>query len=338
MLLNVTHFLTQIRQLFPGIGVVCVTGMAASFLGQHYGVPTMLFALLLGMSTSFLYSNHSECQSGIEFISKDLLRVGVALLGFRISLSDFSLLGWSALGLIAIAILSTIVVGVLLAKVFKLSAHFGALTGGAVSICGASAALALSSIMPNSPHKERDTLLTIIGVTTLSTVAMVLYPILSSYFGLSDTAAGFFVGATIHDVAQVVGAGYSISESAGDVATLTKMVRVALLVPVVLLMLYVFRITNKNKAHNVTSMPTFPLFLVAFITFMLLNSFIDFPEWMLNLLKSISSMCLVIAIAAIGMKSNFASFKNMGIYPIILMVIETVWISVIVLLYILWQA
>jgi uncharacterized integral membrane protein (TIGR00698 family) len=161
--------------------------------------------------------------------------------------------------MLAGAIFTTIVLGVFLAKMLGLQKRFGALTGGSVAICGASAALAISTILPKGANHERDTLLTVIGVTAMSTIAMIVYPILSAQLGMSETEAGIFLGGTIHDVAQVVGAGYSVSENAGDMATLTKLVRVAMLMPVVLIMMIV--IGRFYKSHSQSGEVYLPLLL-----------------------------------------------------------------------------
>lgn len=199
----------KINALMPGVFVAVITGLAALFLSEHYGAPAMLFALLLGIALSFLH-NETKCQAGIEFAATHLLRVGVALLGFRIAFDDLISLGWSTAILLVVAIASTIIFGIFISRLLGLSQRFGALTGGSVAICGASAAMAISAIMPDSKDKERDTLLTIIGVTSLSTLAMILYPILASELSLTEQQTSIFLGGTIHDVAQVVGAGYSM--------------------------------------------------------------------------------------------------------------------------------
>ena len=110
---------------------------------------------------------------------------------------------------------------------------FGLLTGGATAICGASAALALAAALPAHPGKERATLFTVIGVSALSTRAMIAYPMIVHALDLGPQAAGVFLGATIHDVAQVVGAGYGMSQETGDTATVVKLMRVAMLLPVI---------------------------------------------------------------------------------------------------------
>ncbi|MFT4654633.1 MAG: putative integral membrane protein (TIGR00698 family), partial [Patiriisocius sp.] len=217
--------LQQTKDIFPGVIVSGIVGLAALFLAQHYGAPAMLFALLLGLAMGFLYQD-GKCKPGIDFVACHVLRIGVALLGLRIAFSDLQALGWQTALLLLFAVGSTIAVGVLLAKIMGLDKRFGMLTGGSVGICGASAAMAIAAVMPDTKNKDRDTLLTIIGVTTLSTIAMVAYPIIAGMIGLDDKQTSIFLGGTIHDVAQVVGAGYSVSEQTGDLATLTKLVRV----------------------------------------------------------------------------------------------------------------
>lgn len=326
---QIEQLVQQSRQLAPGIFVAVITGLAALFLSEHYGAPAMLFALLLGIAMSFLYQD-TQCKAGIEFTACHVLRVGVALLGLRIAFDDVVSLGWQTALLLIVAVASTIIFGILLAKVFRLSTRFGALTGGSVAICGASAAMAISAVLPKDENRERDTLLTVIGVTSLSTVAMVAYPIIATYLGLDETQTSIFLGGTIHDVAQVVGAGYSVSEQTGDLATLTKLVRVAFLMPVVLCFLLVLK---ANKAASVENgkTPGLPAFLVAFVVLMLLNSLVDIPQVITTTATEVSRFALVVAITAIGMKSNLGQLTKVGIKPIILMVAETAWIALLIL-------
>lgn len=319
----------QIKASFPGISVATITGLAALFLSEHYTAPAMLFALLLGIALSFLYED-SKCKAGIEFTASTVLRIGVALLGFRISFTDLSTLGFPTVTLLVVGIVSTILFGLVLSRILGLSRELGALSGGSVGICGASAAMAISAVLPNSPDKERDTLLTIICVTSLSTIAMVLYPIIADRLGLSAFETSIFLGGTIHDVAQVVGAGYSISEETGDMSALVKLVRVSFLMPVVFMFLYVIKL--KCKTDNLgQKAPGFPLFLIAFVVFMTMNSVLSLPAVVQETAGQISQFALIISITAIGMKSNLSQLTSVGIKPIVLMVCETVWIAFIIL-------
>lgn len=322
------------KNIWPGLGIATITGMAALFLSEHYNAPAMLFALLLGMAVSFLYQSNTPCACGIDFTASTLLRAGVVLLGLRIALGDLAILGWQTALMLAGAIFTTISLGVLLAKGLGLQKRFGALTGGSVAICGASAALAISTILPKGKNHERDTLLTVIGVTAMSTIAMIVYPILSVQLGMNETEAGIFLGGTIHDVAQVVGAGYSVSESAGDIATLTKLVRVAMLMPVVLIMMVVIKGFYTSKGHTGEGeIPSMPLFLIGFIALMLLNSFVSLPAFIIETGTQVSRFFLVVSITAIGMKSNLGKLAEVGVLPIIMIVAETLWIALLILGY-----
>jgi len=317
-----------VSPLWQGASIAVMTGLAALFLSEHYGAPAMLFALLLGMAVSFLYQSDSPCAKGIDFTGSTILRVGIVLLGTRIALGDLITLGWQTALMLAGAIFTTIILGVILARVFGLQKRFGALTGGSVAICGASAALAISSIMPNSEHKERDTLLTVIGVTAMSTIAMILYPIIVNYLEFDAHNAGVFLGGTIHDVAQVVGAGYSVSPETGDIATLTKLVRVAMLLPVVLIMMVII---NRSNQSNKSDLPKVPGFLIGFVILMVINSCFSLPSVLLESANELSKFFLITAIAAIGMKTNLGKLTEVGIKPIILIVAETVWIALLIL-------
>ncbi len=332
-----TSLKKQVTDTLPGVGIACITGLAALFLSEHYQAPAMLFALLLGMAISFLYQENTQCAKGIDFTACHLLRTGVALLGLRIALEDLAALGWQTGLMLFVAIVSTILVGVGLAKVCKLQKRFGMLTGGSVAICGASAALAISSILPNSKNKDRDTLLAVIGVTAFSTFAMIAYPILVEYLEFNQTEAGIFLGGTIHDVAQVVGAGYSVSEGSGDLATLTKLVRVAMLLPVVLVLMLIMKSAAAKAGSTIESeVPKFPGFLIWFVILMLLNSFIDLPDVVLTSSNELSRFLLVVSITAIGMKSNLGKLVEVGMLPIFILFMETVWIAVIILAYVLY--
>src|SRR4030095_15610013 len=168
-------------------------------------------------------SGEGPCAPGIEFASKAGLRIGVALLGLRITASQVAALGWQPVILAVVAIVLTIGPSMLAARSMGFHTLFGFLSGGATAICGASAALALAAALPAHPQKERAKLFTVIGVSALSTVALSVSPMSAHWLGVSAHAAGVFLGATIHDVAQVVGAGYGISRETGDVATLVKL-------------------------------------------------------------------------------------------------------------------
>jgi uncharacterized integral membrane protein (TIGR00698 family) len=317
----------EFQRLLPGVFISIMIAMSASFVAGAYGVPHMLLALLFGMVVHFL-ARTTTGAPGINFASKTVLRFGVALLGLRIGLSDVMDLGTTGVLIVVGAVAATISFGVLLAPVLGLGRDQGALSGGATAICGASAALAISSVLPPSKQRERDTLFTVIAVTTLSTIAMVLYPALTAVLGFDDVSAGFLVGASIHDVAQVVGAGYMISPEAGDMATITKLLRVALLVPACFVLSIAFSHGRQSGSYKTVPLPWF---LVVFIVLAVLNSTGVIPVALAQGLKSLSSWCLVTAVAAIGVKSSLGEIRAVGLPAAVLVVCETLFILGVVL-------
>lgn len=313
--------LNDFRNLSPGI-LICVTiATAAQFLAEHYGAPQMLFALLLGMSFHFL-AEEGPCRTGVYYSANTLLRFGVALLGLRITVDQVISLGLNTVVLVIGGLIMTLIFGIVASKTMGRGIRFGILTGGSVAICGASAALAIAAILPNSKNGERDTIFTVIAVTTFSTIAMILYPIISAFMGLEDNLSGIFIGGTIHDVAQVIGAGYTISNEAGDIATVTKLFRVAMLVPVVLVLSIVFHGENKS-----TGQTPLPLFIIGFCAMVVLNSSGVIPSLIHELLIDLSQWCLVTAIAALGIKTSLKALMTIGFQPVAVLLMETAFIA-----------
>ncbi len=326
--------LNTVSRVGQGV-LVCVTiALATTFIADHYGGPTLLYALLFGMSLHFL-SEEGRCLAGVEFASRTILRLGVALLGVRITIEQVMELGIGPLLTVVVGVALTILMGAVLARLLGVHRDLGLLTGGSVAICGASAALALSAVMPRHATSERNTILTVVGVTTLSTLAMVTYPLVVGVLGLSDSEAGIFLGGTIHDVAQVVGAGYMISEGTGDVSTFVKLLRVAMLVPAVMAFMFLFRHARREE-NGARKVPMLPGFLVAFVALVIVNSLGWIPSLVAEGFTDLSRWCLVTAIAALGIKTSFQKLAVVGWKPVILMAAETLFLLLVVLAFILF--
>lgn len=315
-----------IYAVYPGLLVAATIGLASTWLATRYDAPVMLFALLLGMAFHFLHED-GRCLAGIEFASRTILRIGVALLGVRITLDQLAGLGTAPVVIVLGGVATTIFLGWAFARTLKLHPSFGVLSGGAVAICGASAALAIASVLPKSSRLEADTILTVVLVTAFSTVAMVIYPIFAESFGMSHVTAGIFLGGTIHDVAQVVGAGYTISDETGEIATYVKLLRVAMLLPVVFIIAAVVSSTSGPVGEKRIQIP---YFLIGFAVLVLVNSTGTIPEEIRIFTADASRWFLVTAIAALGMKTSLRQVFAVGWKPIGLVAVETGWIFVFV--------
>lgn len=314
----------QLGQHFPGVLVCGVIALAATFVSEHYGGPQLLYALLIGLAFHFL-NGDPRVARGINFCGRTVLRVGVALLGARITFAQVAELGPQTALLMVLAVLLTIGFGLLLARWLGCARDEGVLTGSAVAICGASAALAVSSVLPQTRENERFTLLAVVGVTVLSTVAMVVYPFSLNAIGLTPAQAGIVLGGSIHDVAQVVAAGMMLGPQAGDTATLVKLFRVMLLMPVVLVIAVLYRKHPGVRTPD-TEVPLIPGFLLAFIVLVMLASVGTITPDMAKVAGDASRWMLVTAIAAAGVKTSFEDLLKLGWKPVVLLVGETVFI------------
>jgi len=306
--------------LFPGLIVVGTIAAAAGFLSIHYKAPVMLFALLIGIAFNFLASDE-RCAPGIEFSSKKILRFGVALLGFRVTLDQILGLGTNTLLLVPILVLSSIAISWLIAKLMGRKYLFALLTACAVSICGAAAALAVASVLPNWKERHRDTLFIVVCVTALSTFAMITYPILFTVANFNDIEIGILIGSTIHDVAQVVGAGYAVSNEAGDVATFIKLLRISML-PIIVILIAVL-LKGDDESRTISS-KAFPWFALGFALCLVVNSSGYIPLIISGFLANVSQWFLVFAIAGLGVSTSLKSMMELGGRSILLMVLQTI--------------
>jgi uncharacterized integral membrane protein (TIGR00698 family) len=331
------HGIAQIRSWWPGSALAVVVALAATGVSVLHGGPQLLYALFFGISFHHL-SHEPSTKPGIEFCSRTVLRLGVGLLGARITADQIASLGWATAGCVIFAVASTILIGIALARRLGMSRSQGVLSGGAVAICGASAALAISAVLPKEKEGDRFTLVVVVSVTALSTLAMVLYPLIAKLLHLDPRLAGLFLGGTSHDVAQGVGAGYTLGTEAGDFATIVKLFRVALLAVVVVLVATAFR-SSRNEdtgGPKPRKQPLVPWFLRLFLGMVLANSLGAFNAQAQQAFGSVARACLVTAIAALGMKTSFAQLARAGWRSFALIVTETVWIAVVILLAIWW--
>jgi uncharacterized integral membrane protein (TIGR00698 family) len=322
-----TKTMDTLRDALPGLLLSATIALAVRFVSDRLGGPAMLYALLFGMAFNFLTEDERFAR-GIRFASRNILRFGVALLGLRITTGDVMDLGWPVVALIVASVVATILVGGLVGRAFGLKGDQSILSAGAVAICGASAALAISSVLPSHKDHERNTILTVAGVTALSTVAMVIYPVFVTYLDYDNTTAGIFLGATIHDVAQVVGAGYMISDQTGEISTLVKLIRVACLVPVVLT---ISLLLHSRRSPDAAKTPLLPWFLVAFVVLVIVNSMGWVAADVHEILTPVSSWCLLTAVAALGVKTSLKALVDVGPAPVGVMLIQTVFLAVFVI-------
>lgn len=337
----------------PGVCFCLLIVLASSYLTEHYGSSQILAALLLGMAFNSI-SRYSEFSAGINFCSSYLLRAGVAFLGVRITFEQINELGYQPVLVVVVVVSTTIMFSVFIGWLMKLDNPKSIISGVAVAICGASAAMAVASIVPNSKKTEQHLLCSLAAVTGLSTIAMIVYPAMLTNFGLSTEQIGIVLGASIHDVAQVLGAGSIVSPEVAELATYTKMLRVSMLVPVItILVIYFMKRKNVDETvvsdednnccdininikKNISSeintekkkpkIFIVPPFLIAFIALVIIANmnFLSAPT--IEHMSNFSQFSLWSAMAALGTKTNPVEMWTVGKKPMLLLLLNTLFI------------
>jgi hypothetical protein len=318
-----------------------VIALAATLVASLHGGPQLLYALMFGVAFNYL-SHENRTRPGIEFSGRMVLRFGVGLLGARITAAQIVGLGWETALTVVAATATTVLCGLVVGRWLGMSRAQGVLSGGSVAICGASAALAISAVLPRGKGTDRFTLMVVVVVTVMSTLAMIIYPLIARILSLPPTQAGLFLGGTIHDVAQVVGAGYMLGQAAGDSATIVKLLRISLLALVVMIVSVAFKGEREQASPDIGAggksgeQAFVPWFLWMFIGMVVLNSLGALSVPVQLAANDISRACLVVAIAALGMKTSFNELAQLGWRPLALIAIETVWIATFVLAAVVW--
>jgi uncharacterized integral membrane protein (TIGR00698 family) len=311
--------LSAARTLAPGVALSAALAatavLSAPVIARVFPIPAMVVALLLGIALNRLAARPAF-QPGLAFCVKKLLRWAVALLGLRIALGDIVALGFGAAALVVVSMTVTVLSGFWFARFFSQNESFGALAGAATAVCGASATLATSTVVPSYYGKEADIAFVVVAVNALSTLAMVLYPPICALLGFDERLTGVMLGATIHDVAQVVGAGYAVSEPVGNTAVIVKLFRVFLLLPVVLAIGWWF--TRKGVEHGAAKVPV-PVFALVFLGLCIVNSLATAAPALVPLygpakaaLVEASTWGLLIAIGALGLGTSVTAVARLG--------------------------
>lgn len=308
-----------IRDVLPGLALATLVAVAAiamaPLLARLIPIPAMVIALFIGILLNSV-ARRPLFQPGIVFCLKNLLRWAVALLGLRVALGDIAALGFATAALVIAAMLATVAAGFLFARWFGQEPGYGALAGAGTAVCGASATLATSIVVPDYKGKAADVAFVVIAVNALSTAAMVLYPLICAALGFDEQATGIMLGASIHDVAQVVGAGYAVSETVGNTAVIVKLFRVLLLLPVVLAIGWFF--ARRAVATDAAQIP-FPMFALVFVLLCAINSIASAipttaPVYLLFKapLVEASAWGLLIAIGALGLGTSLPAIAALG--------------------------
>nr|WP_273033226.1 putative sulfate exporter family transporter [Pseudaminobacter soli] len=305
-------------------GLVAITARtASSWMLPTVDVPALVLALVIGLAIGQI-GREPVVAPGLAICAKTLLKVAVVLLGLRVALQDIAQLGLATLVGLVVMMAMTVAAAVVAARLLSQSSLFGTVAGVATAVCGASAALATASVLPSYKGKEADVLFVILTVNILSTIAMVVYPLLGASLGFGDTQMGVMLGASIHDVAQVIGSAYAVSEQTGNTAVVVKLARVSLLLPVLVIVGYVF------GRGNVSGKAPFPWFVLGFLVLCVANTLLSSSASLLpyylpahGFLRLAGDWLMLTAIAAIAIRSPVSELLRVPLKSSAIVVLAT---------------
>ena len=266
----------------------------------------------------------------VEFASgstKYILRFGIILYGFRLTLQNLQEVGFGGIFIAFCIVLFTFIFGYFIGvKVLKLDREIAILCSAGSSICGAAAVMATSSVLKNEAYKSA---IAVSFVVIFGTIAMFLYPFLYKLgiFDFNPSQMGVYIGATLHEVAHVVGSSNSLGEMVAKDAIIVKMIRVIFLVPfLILLSFWLIKTTFHNKKEKTKIMV--PWFAIIFIVVVGFNSFGFLSIKTIETINFVDNFALTMAMTALGMETSFNKFKNIGMKPFYLSLILFVWLTI----------
>jgi len=314
-----------------GVLFIALFALSSTYLAEipwimKTGINSLIIAIVLGITygNTLRHKMPIEWSPGIQFSAKQLLRLAIVLYGFRISFQQIASIGITGLILDILVVSLTLVLGTFIGvKLFKLDRHLALLISAGSAICGAAAVLAVESVLKSEPYKATVAIGTVV---LFGTIAMFLYPFLQhlGILGFNDSQFGLFAGASIHEVAQTLVAGNNVSAQAGNIAVIVKMTRVLLLVPVLLLLSFYEKQRGVNHSNNIkTSIPWFAILFVITIGF---NSLNLLPTITINIINKLDIFLLTMAMAAIGIETNLAKLKKVGLKPVYFAIVLFLWL------------
>ena len=320
------------KEFLHGILIILLFALAAFYIGDFEVVKSMSFSpMIVGIVLGMIYANTlrvalpASFTPGIQFCSKRILRLGIILYGFRLTLQDVTEVGIPAIIVDALMVTITICGGVMVGKWLKMDKEISLLTSVGAGICGAAAVLGAESALRVKPYK---TAVAVSTVVIFGTISMFLYPVLyrNGVFSISPELMGIFTGASVQEVAHVVGAGNAMGESVGSVAIIVKMIRVMMLVPVLLVISYT--VARKASQSDAPGKINTPWFAILFLAVIVVNSFIPLSDSVRNGINTFDTFLLTMAMTALGAETSFDKFKKAGSKPFVLALILFCWLIV----------
>ncbi|MBC9875324.1 YeiH family protein [Macrococcoides bohemicum] len=297
-----------------GVILCSIIAVIATLLGQLFPIiGGIIFSIILGIIISNAIKLPDQYQPGIKFASKKILQYAIIVMGFTLNLRVVVEMGLSSLPITLTTITAALLTSLWLGKVMNIGENIRTLIGVGTAICGGSAIAAASPIVD---AKEDEVAFSLSTIFLFNIIAVFIFPVIGHTIGLSDIGFGHFAGTAINDTSSVVAAGYAYSETAGDTATIVKLVRALMIIPVCLILVMVQLKKSEKRAFSIKKV--FPWFILYFFLASVVTSIINLPEAIISYIKMLSTFMISIAMAGIGLSVSIKQFRSIGIKPVLL--------------------
>jgi uncharacterized integral membrane protein (TIGR00698 family) len=319
---------SQLRGYLQGICLTAVLAFVArglSALPYISIMGAMVISILLGITWRGLMGKTQEANIGISFSSKVLLRIGIILIGLRLNLSDIAAVGWKVLLINTFLITFTLVVITQLGKWFKVDQHLSVLTAVGTAVCGAAAIVAVAPLIRS---KKEHTAIAVATIAIMGTIGTIIYTMLYPILPIDSYFYGVWAGSTLHELAHVLAAAQVGGEESSEIGIIVKLGRVAMLIPIALILGYLYgnEGKNENKTGKWKKLPI-PWFIVGFLVMSLINTLGLVSEGMIQSTLLVSVFLLSMAMAGLGLSVDIKSMKKFGGKTLLICLIGSVALS-----------
>ncbi len=317
----------MLKKYAPGLLLTVVLGFVAKYISDfvpYHLISGGVFALLLGMLLNPLVSKHSAYKSGIGLVSKQVLRLAIILMGVTLSFSQVFQVGKYSIFVMFFTLLTAFGGGYLIGKLFGMNWKLSGLISAGTGICGGSA---IAAIAPTIDAQDKDIAYAISATFIFDVLMVVLFPIAGRFFNMSDMGFGLWAGTAVNDTSSVVAAGYAFSDAAGAFSVIVKLTRTLSIIPTVLIFSLINERLNAKAAaqsgvavagkKKVNLKKIFPYFILMFLGMVAIKSTNLVPDAVSNNVATLSKFFMVMALGAIGLKTNFKEVATSGFKPMV---------------------
>ncbi|SMO41658.1 YeiH family protein [Paracoccus laeviglucosivorans] len=308
-----------IARHLPGLALTFTIATVATVAQRLTGIAALsplVVAMVLGIGWRNLIGTADTARVGITFSLRRILRFAIVLLGFQLTLLQLRQVGVPGLAVIAVTLAATFCFTTWVGRLLGVEPRLTQLIAAGTSVCGASAVLATNTVTRGT---DEDVAYAIACVTVFGSLAMLILPGLGGWLALDSGHYGIWIGASVHEVAQVVGAAFQHGPEAGQAGTVAKLSRVILLAPLILTLGALAR----RRGDDAQGSAPMPWFVLGFIAVVLLNSVMPLPDAARGAVVTLTGFLLTVALAAMGLETDIAKLRAKGIRPLALGAIAT---------------